>query len=344
MSRPRSSRLPQEILKDRSLRDLVLGLSLGALLFVGTEVGLHRYLASHPSSVSAWLFDGKWNLLMNLKKGTDWVILGDSSASFGIDRDLFTSSTGESAVNLATVAESLTVNDAWMLATYIERFGPPKQVLLIRSARQWALPINEILATSVPLDYGYWDRLDPKVPLSTHAKWLYLVNRYAPFYKAPRTVRQLLEPPWQGIPDAADIQEGGFLRFSQRKPGQLFDSVKQLGRQLETRGFEVSPASLAGLVALARLAQTHGFHIYLAMAPVCRLVYLNPRFRQEHRRLAASLTRLVAQSPNLHLLDPEPMLFAVTEMQNADHLLAPASTRYTAALVDRLSVEVETRK
>ncbi|MCU0664633.1 MAG: hypothetical protein MUC50_20205 [Myxococcota bacterium] len=341
MSQTPRSHLPIEIEKQRSILDMALGLSLAAVLFVGAEVGLRRYLTSHPSSVSAWLFDGKWNLLMSMDKGADWIILGDSSASFGIDRELFLAGTGESAANLATVAEALTVNDAWMLETYIDKFGPPKHVLLIRSARQWGLPVNEILATSVPLDYGYWERLDPALPFDTHAKWLYLVNRYAPFYKAPRTIRQLLEPPWQGLPDAAQIQPGGFLKFDGRPSSQLFDSVKQLAGQLESSGFSVSTPSLSGLAALARLAEKHGFHIYIAMAPVCRLVYLHPRFRQEHQRLAAQLTRLVAHSPYLHLLSRDPMLFTVTEMQNADHLLAPAATRYTAALVERLEYEIE---
>jgi hypothetical protein len=310
-------------------------------LFLGAEAGIRRYLAINPSSISSWLFDGKWNMLLTMKEGADWVILGDSSASFGIDRDLFHATTGQTAVNLATVAESLTVNDAWMLQTYIERFGPPKHVLLMRSARQFGLPVNEILATSVPLEYGYWERLEPNVPFDTHAKWLYLVNRYAPFYKAPRTVRQLLEPPWQGIPAAAQIQDGGFLRFHERRPAQLIDSVAQLRQHLETQGLGVSPASLAGLTALAKSAQRHGFHIYIALPPVCRAIYRNPRFRMEHRRLAAHLEALAARSPFLHLLEKEPMLFPVTDMQNADHLLASAATRYTAALVSRLAQETQ---
>ena len=90
------------------------------------------------------------------------LILGDSSAAQGVDPEFWTNASGESAINLATIGDATVVNDAWMLETYLERFGRPNKVVIVHAYDIWHRELKQNVVVQIPFKF-IWNRLSPYV-------------------------------------------------------------------------------------------------------------------------------------------------------------------------------------
>ena len=57
---------------------------------------------------------------------------------------------GESAINLATIGDATVVNDAWMLETYLERFGRPNKVVIVHAYDIWHRELKQNVVVQIP--------------------------------------------------------------------------------------------------------------------------------------------------------------------------------------------------
>jgi len=110
----------------------------------------------------------KWPLLEIQQEPVDWLIMGDSSCGQGLRPDIFEKNFGGNAINLCSIANATVINDAWQLQRYIEKVGPPKNLVLFYVFHIWERDEQQLIAMfdQIPLNWGFWNNLEPSITLT----------------------------------------------------------------------------------------------------------------------------------------------------------------------------------
>ncbi|MCP4674717.1 MAG: hypothetical protein GY854_04220 [Deltaproteobacteria bacterium] len=320
---------PREIVVHRTWRDIYFATILLVVIIAMANLATYFYLEDHLFTPDRWLFQGKWRILQELEKPTDWIVLGDSSGAWGIARDVFEEGISGNSVNLSTAGDTTLVNDAWMLQNYIERFGPPKGVLAIQTIMSLNARMRELIATNTPLEYGYWERYKPAASFDFYRKLHFVLNRYFPLYTQtqnlhPRKMRQ-----YGRFRNRSEISSNGYIEWENSNPKKVAFQVMRRRRRVNRRKLRLSKDNHKALKAIGRMSEKYGFDFYLAAAPVCRLAPQDEGYRKTHAQLYDTIEELFLSWKRLHLVLREPMTFPKDEMQNQDHLIYEAAKRYT---------------
>jgi len=293
---------------------------------VAIEVGARGRL-----SVGTFIEAGKWRVVEELEQPVDWLIVGDSSAAFGVTRAELERGLGGRAINLATNQHQLVVGDAWMVQRYLERFPPPRGVIALHSVNVWWRTVG-VAQTKLPLPWGYWDRLDPHVPFTTTMKWSYLTRRYLALWMQSYMLSTRVLNPF-GYDDEDTIGEAGFISWRKNDVPSVNRMVKGHRREARRRGdIRLSLANRQGLEALIRLTERHGFDLFIGNGPICDQLKDDPDYGTNLAAVAKLLDVVDRRSRRVHHILREPLSFPIREMQNPDHLLRPAARRFTRAL------------
>ena len=327
-----NSRLPRESFAQVTYRDIQYT-ALGVLLLVLlANVGAYFHLQGRMFRPERWLLHGKWQTLKNLKEPVDWIVLGDSSAAWGISQEIMEKEINGKAVNLGTAAATLVVNDAWMLQKYLHRHKPPRSVLIIRTLNAWRSQ-NRIALTNVPLPFGFWGRLRPPVKFSNRLVTWYLLNRYAPLWSQtkhlhPKEIRKnTAEEPY------LNVSSRGFIEWPKPNPKRVQVQINRMKKRVRKKRFKVSKVNRKALEAIAQLSQNYGFDVFVASAPVARGVSGDSTYRRVHDSVMLELEAIAMRHKRVHLIMPVPMRFNRFQMQNVDHLTTSAAKSYTEQVV-----------
>lgn len=329
--------LPAEQPAPAAPRSIALGLTLAAVLFVVANHYLADYLRQVPLNRGYFLVDSKWSLLERLESPVETLVFGDSSGNQGVVPDLLARDLGATALNMCTIGDMLTMNDAWMLGAYLERFTPPRRVLLVHVYDIWHRQIDRNAVMRIPLSFGYWRRLRPRVEMSLGDEWKYVLQRHLPAWSQDQTLQKLFLRPF-GPPLGGGWQIGadGHMAVIAANPeGVQRDAVGHL-RFVKRKRFKLSTDNRAALERLAELASEHGFTIYLAPSPVYEGLGSDPAFRRYITDLNRELDAFSARHPQVVRILDAPPGFPASEMTNADHLTLAAARRYTALLTSAI--------
>lgn len=346
MSLDRKTGNLDEVVHPVTRRALVFVLILTVSSTFLFSLGAARWFAGHPPHGLAWLLQGKWHVVETQKQPVDWIILGDSSAAFSIARDAFLAGMGGSALNLATHGDTLVVTDAWLLGTYLERFPPPKGVVLVRGVVGWTKKGDKAKMIRTPLEYGFWGRLEPHLVVGLREKRAYLMNRFLPLVIDPRSAREFFHPRLSNPQDSI-YHPDGFLQYTQARPVTMGSSATRVRNQLRAAEPRISPLNLRALHAIDKMAKTNGFRVFVGIGPQLKDLYESVEgARAYFRALNGQLDVLQQRSATfVHILS-EPALFEANEMQDPNHVVYPANQRFSKLLVSeirRLSSETPNR-
>lgn len=193
-------RLPEEKIAPVTPRK-ILGSVVGCLLMLGAANYLADwFLTSYSSNGGYKIAQVKWSKLLTLQRPVDVLVLGDSTGLQGVDPTVLDQTLGGRSLNLCTVGNMLVVNSAWMLDQYIQRFGPPKQVVLVHTYDVWHRKVNSstrLLLAETPLPWGAWDAFEPEIDLGPEISLpSFLSFDHQPVSHAvssPKPVNKLLE-------------------------------------------------------------------------------------------------------------------------------------------------------
>jgi hypothetical protein len=328
--------LPQEKVTKSSWQEIltfaITVCGFVALANLATIYLLHK----HTINRGYWLVTKKWELLLQLQEPVDWLILGDSSANQGIVPDLLERRLGGRAFNLSTQGDLLTIDNAWMLETYIHKHGPPKHVLIVHAYDVWhrqTSPATLAYLARIPLKWGYWQYLEPKLKLSLREQKQILQTKYVPLYSQNYTLTNLVQNPvgyFQVIRDFA-LTEDGFMKQLEANPQKVQLDTQKHQQFIRENEFELSVENRRSLERVAELAQEYRFHVYVANAAVHQKLYQDVYFQKYLAQVEEMLLEFVASSDRLHYL-PQKMTFSDTQMQNSDHLTYAAAWQFTDAL------------
>jgi hypothetical protein len=348
MHRQAPGSLPKEVITPISAKTLASILGSTWVLVFAICIAMNSYLASYPERRPLWSNRGKWQVLDNLKAPVDWLVLGDSSGAFSIDRQTFEDGIGGTSVNLATTANHLPITDAWMLQEYMKRFGPPKGILLVRGIWSWTKrdmgSHSRRALADVPRGWGYWSKLYPRLNFGFWDKLYYLQQRFLPILTDPLGARALFHPELETNPETGILYGDGYLALSTPNPEKVLERSRRALKRFNLHGHNIPVSNLYVLDTFGRLSLRDGFEVYMIDGPIYRELFHAPNFQKHYWPISKRLSRLMRGHPHIARLLERPMLFEADEMENPDHIVHPATVGFTQRIVSLIKVVRSARK
>lgn len=345
----RVSYLPEEVIQPVRPRQL-LATWLGVLLLVllANFVVAPRMLEG-GRNLAGWIIGHKWRLLLGLSQPVDDLVLGDSSCNQGVNPVTLARALDDAkAVNLCTIGDMLALNDAWMLQTYIERFGPPKRVVIVHVYDIWSRDFEWSRVGSIPVGVLSLRKLRPEIRLKRWQLRSYLESRYFPLYSSNLSLQSRLragDPRLRNATSPRRVDSLGFLADTTAFPDSVELDLAGHLKFLAKETFKLSGDNQRSLARIARLADEHGFDVYLASAPVYDRLAEDPGFQRYLAQVQSALASASGEGSRVHLVFDQPMAFPASQMQNADHLVLDAANRYTEALAAKIrQIEITRRR
>lgn len=304
------------------------------LVFASVNVAVMMLLKRHPVDRQAWLIARKWRMLQTLDHPVDCLILGDSSGLIGVIPNVLNEKLHYTrSLNLCTIMTMLVANDAWMLDTYLKRFPPPRQVLLVHAFDIWQ--DDKVEQFEYPdLPWGYWRHMTPSLTPDRDDEIQAALSRYLPLYAHSGWLARTLEYPWELHHFYMD--ENGYMPVSSAYPGALDEDVQTRLKRISGRTFKMSSINQASLARIEQLAEKYDIDVRIVNGPVYDGLYRTPAFTSYYRQVLAGLNSELTRSRRMSLVFSTPQTFAHDQMENVVHLLRPAAEVFTQRLGDEL--------
>lgn len=340
MLQGRSTKLPRETARPVKIGATLISV-LGSLLVVlGANLWAISYLPEHGYNWGDRLVTHKWNMLLDMKAPVDWLILGDSSGAVGVVPSVIDEELGGTSINLCTHAGARIVNDAWMLETYIQRFGPPKHVLLVHTADGWTGGTGPVFYNlmQIPLGWGYWNRLQPPVELSLKQNLDAFLVKFVPLYSKNATLGWILRKPWkrsltaEGSPS---FQDDGLLLL-QANPSNVENKVGPLIYAYTGAVASFDDLGVKALNQVAALSDEYGFDVYLVNAPIYEGLYDSQGYSAYANQVSDWLDAFVAGHDRMRYILRTPMTFPADLMENVVHVSGSAAPLYTERIASEI--------
>lgn len=326
-----------EVPRSSTARRAALMVGLMVVFFALINAGARWYLQNHGTNLGYRIIHHQWQLLEDMDAPVDWLVFGDSSGTHGIVPEAMTEVLGGTAVNLSTLANCQLADDAWMLQRYIERFGPPKSVVLVHAHDVWHRGYRSALIGQIPRPWGFWKTTAPTIDLTAEQERRLLLSRYVPLYGERETLKSHLAhlgPPTE-IP--FEPSPSGFVPARPHDRAKFNRDVGRTRKFLAQRDrFTVSRINAAAFDVIGELADQHGFSVYVVNGPMAAVIARSPRWARYHRQRTARLARMARAFQNVHAL-PDQATYAPAQMEiSVDHVIPEVAPVYTRAVAESI--------
>ena len=236
--------------------------------------------------------------------------------------------------------------DAWMLAAYIERFGAPRNVVLLRSAPSgYARGHTVEFMAGVPYEWGYWDRFGVAPEWKEGEQLELFLTKYGVLYSNSDILRDRMLKPW-------DAFTHGKVRVS---PYNGYSMGSKLGKDtmnIQRRTpdhyfgpFKPSNDATNALSFMSNLARSKKFQLYILFQPEWDEAVL-AGLRNDMINAQLEYLSQFADPTYVHVVRDSSLTFQTDQMQNTQHLYPGAERIYSevyisaiAAAQNRLAVE-----
>lgn len=330
-------RLPSEATHVASRRGVVALLALTvALVALGNVLAAAR---SNPPWLSPdrRIIGTKFELLR--ATAADVLVLGDSSAAFGVNATVLAEELGASALNLATFGRFEVAGSAWTLAEYRRHHPAPRLVVAMHGARTWWLDASGLDLAQLPLAAGYWARVEPTRALGLAKLASFAVSRYVPLYTQHASFARGLRGRGFAVPERPAIGADGTMALGEEEarfanPEAFLE--RTVRPELAVRAPGIPARQRAAAEALAARAEAEGFALVFAAAPQWDALAAIPEHAAVVAEVDAFLQELAARSPRVHLVPGGPLGFPREAVENPYHLLAGPAEGYTRQLAAAL--------
>lgn len=273
------------------------------------------------------------------ERAADVVVLGDSSAAFGVNATVLGTQLGLSAVNLATFGRFELAGSAWTLDEYLAHHPAPKLVVALHGARTWWLEASGYDLAQLPLEPGYWTRRAPTRSVDVRTLGEFALDRWAPLYTQHTSFARALRGGAFGVPERPAIAPDGTMALGEEE-SRWANPESFLTRtvlpELAQRTPGVPERQRRAAEALAERAARDGFDLVFVSAPCWDELLSVPEHVVVIEESERFLAELAARSPWAQLLPGGPRYFARDEVENPYHLRAAAAEAYTRELAAAL--------
>jgi hypothetical protein len=336
--RSTNQKLPQEITRPIKGKGFFLSLIGTAMLVIIFNFVAKLYLKENTTNRGYWIINKKWEILLKQKKPVDWLILGDSSCNQGVVPSILNKRLEVSSINLCTIGDMISLDNSWMLETYIQKFGEaPKNILIVHVYDAWSRGVNRPVLAQVPLNWGYWKQLEPKLHFAKRDTLQLFLERYIPLYSQNQSLSLLLKSPYDAFNRNQNFRltEDGFMIWEEPNPEYVEAQKKMHLDFIRKYKLDFSSNNREALEHIVKLAEKHDINVYLANSPIYEKLYEHKDFKAYFSQVQDTLDSYAAKSDRVHYIR-EPITFPKEEMENADHLVYSAAKIYTNKLISQI--------
>ncbi len=280
----------------------------------------------------------KWDILNNLESPVDLLILGDSSGNQGIDTDLIQQKTGKSAINLATIGNMLALNDYWLLAEYIKKFGQaPSCVVSIHVYDSWHKHANPAAIAQIPLSGVKMIPQLSDADLGFKFQMKHLLAKYIPSWSENTSLARLLMRPWKIHQQSIPLSASGFQPWPKANPENVLNDIETHKKFVQKNTFKPSKENTYALRKMGELSKTEDFSLSIINSPMAKGLYRDEGLKHYLSGVNTFVAEIAADYPNMYHFFKTPETFNASVMQNADHLTTEAAKVYTLRLLENLN-------
>lgn len=333
--------LPQELIKSARKREIWVNI-FGAIFVLLLCNGLANIFLNYLNSNRGYfLVSLKWNLLMQQRQPTDWLVVGDSSCNQGVVPEVLMEEMEGEALNLCTVGSMLTIDDVWMLEQHINQVGPPRNLLIVHVYDIWHRDIeDETLAhlAQIPLSHEAIREFNLPLSLDQDDQIKLFLHRSVPLYAANQSLEEWIREPLESFRESREflVSDRGFMPRTEINRDLFRQDIQSHLEFVGAHHFQQSNINQQALEHIRTLAEQYQIEVYLASAPLYQGLYQKQDFQHYFRQMQRSLSEFAETSDRIHVILKQPVTFEADQMQNADHLMAPAAETYTQQLVQAI--------
>lgn len=329
--------LPKEVMIDATRKTILKSLLfIFAFLFLA-NVLIYHYLKYNTPNLGYEIIIKKWKLVETMREKRDWLILGDSTCNQGISALALERKINASAINLCTIGDMLTVNDSWMLETYINKFGAPKNILIIHAYDVWQRDaVNLNLASQIPVSILIKEKPNPWI-FNKKDEARLLLNKYIPLYSQRTSLITAMVNAFRrkDIVVQENFDEGGFMPVKYANSETISASLSGHKDFVKSNKFYMSSNNLAGLENIKKLAETYGFNVFIANSPINEELSNDENFKNYFSNISQYLTDFANKSNRVYYIK-DIFPFSKDRMVSVDHITAEAAQEYSEKLAEEI--------
>lgn len=331
--------LPVERAHPRSWKALALMVLLVLLSGVALNFAVKQLFRTFPALDNRTYasFYEQWNRLLVLDEPVETLILGDSSCRHGVDPRVLDDALETRSLNLCTIGNAAVINSAWQLATYIERHGAPKRVILVQVHDVWKRGIQLPLVGRVPLRWGFWERLPPGVPLSGDELREVFTAAYIPVYSQDMTLRELLMHPREAGQNRVVFTAQGYSPIRKPHPRAVARDEAKHRENTIPGGWRLSDQNRRALRSMMAMADAHGFELYVASSPLADTLVKGRDVARYFDTQRSALIDVTAQSERTHVILNPAVTYRANDMRTTDHVTAKLASDFTRRVAEAVA-------
>jgi hypothetical protein len=318
-------------------RRILVSIIVAITLVLVCDFAAYNYVRFPPPATESQQTSSEaWLGIQGLDKPVDILLLGDSGCRVNLTTGPFADRMWASVINLGNTAQTSMLNDAWMLSDYLNRFGPPKTVVVTRTSVGYAVNHNIEFMANPPLPWAYWDRYGIAPDWKNGEIRDLLIAKYFVLYSDADVLRADVLKPWDlfkpgirpRVPShtytAGDIQPKVPMDIATRTPKFYFDS------------FLATPDSTNAVSYMASLAREYGFQLYFTLQ--CEWdEAINGGLRSAHIAAEKEYLARFTDAKYVQALEQLPKtLFKTDQMESPNHLWHGAEQIYSEEIVNSI--------
>jgi len=338
---PGYTRLPGEKITPASLLEVIIMITGVCCIVLAANFIAGRYLEQYTPNSGYWLLKHKWEKVLNMKSSVEWLVLGDSSGNQGVVPAVLTDTLGGHSINLCTFGDMTIVNDIWMLESYIKKFGPPGNVLIVRSYDGWGRKMGRLLG-KIPLPWGFWGDYEQPFKPDLIGQVKAFVTRYVPLFTENSSLAEIIingiYSPQTFFVNRFGIPPDGYMAGIISKPLLVRNDMDTHVKFLANNRFTVSGHQHEALYFLSELADRYGINVYISNGPIYKDLAERILFIKYMQQLKSYMSQFSKKSTYFHYIEPV-MTFPAHHMQSVDHVIHPAAIQFTERIAAVISIE-----
>jgi hypothetical protein len=328
--------LTREILIASNVRSVLTSVLGTIVLVLAVNFAAMWYIDRYISNTGLELVEQKWKILQNMEAPVDWLVLGDSTGNQGVVPEILENELGGTALNLCTIVPMTTLDDALMLDVYIDKFGPPKNILIVHSYDAVSTEMSPFIFARVPLPWGVSSRYRFSPALISISQQIQIaVARHFPVYFENGTLKNVI---FDGLksPETLFVSRKvnlgltskGYMPRYEPRPEDVEDDKEGHLEGIQSEEFFVTEVNIVAVDHITALAEQHGINVYIVTGPLYEDLYEDRIFQEYFAKVQAWWSEAAGRSEYVHYVTSV-STFPSDEMEEVDHATHLAAEQYT---------------
>ncbi len=338
------TRIPVEIEPDTCVSPWWAPATIAVVVMVLANFAFMGLGVRHTTRNEERVLRGKWALATQPNPTFDWLIVGDSSGTLGVDPSVVSTRLSGTSVNLCTFGSMGVVGDLWIVEQYLKHHPPPRGVIVVHAADVWTGKHNDAFfqyAAAIPESTP---QLLRRVLFSgARPSELYVLLRYRDFFP----ITMLKDKFRDGLGGSSDtdgstsselnLPPDGTIRLhaTQANPQHVVEEVPSYLARIS----EATPLDWHNRLALNRLidlARDNRFSLFIANGPIAKQVRDAPNFDEHLHGISSELATLASRERRSTCVLSNWFAFPPEQMENCNHVVGPAVDAYTEMLTTEI--------